>query len=120
MREAFVAMAIAALLGLWLAQRWIVALQRRRQQGSSTEDADGIYLFTTPTCRVCARMKEVHASTIRDGAVRVVDLAENPAAARRYGILSVPTTLVVRHGVVVESFHGFVPPSELARWLPEN
>lgn len=102
---------------------WQIRLRHKQRQALAhieTDDADGIYLFTLPSCAACMQMKQTYADRIRKETIKVVDITVQPELARQYGILSVPTTLVIRQGKVAKIFLGFVKSAELMTWLPRN
>ena len=69
--------------------------------------------FTAPWCRPCKAIERFLAELEREheGRVRVVqlDIESHPATPGRYGVLSLPTVLVVSGGEVVETIDGAQP-----------
>ncbi len=63
--------------------------------------------FHTPACSACKSMTPRVENLRRDHPrVFVVDISTNPEAARRFGLLAMPTTLLARDGLVVEVIVG--------------
>jgi thioredoxin-like negative regulator of GroEL len=132
--RAIVFVAFLALIGLAaLAVRlWVSERDRRRRAAPSDHlwdalDArpDGrptVIAFSTPACAACktAQLPALRALVQQLGpdSVRViqVDAATRPAVAERFGILTVPTTVVLTgNGRVATTNNGFAPAERLAR-----
>lgn len=82
-----------------------------------------IVYFTTPTCAPCrlqqtptlSRLQQEMGDTLR---VIRVDAFENPEAAERWGVFSVPTTFVLnRNGQPHKVYNGVVDAETLKRDL---
>jgi thioredoxin-like negative regulator of GroEL len=123
-----VAVALATIVVRW----WVRDRDRRREAAPSDAlwDAlearpDGrptIVAFSTPSCAVCksAQAPALNALVDRLGprSVRViqVDAAERPHVAAAFGILTVPTTVVLaNNGQVATTNNGFAPLDRLAQ-----
>jgi thiol-disulfide isomerase/thioredoxin len=83
-----------------------------------------IVAFSTPSCAVCksAQVPALDALVDRLGpaSVRVIQVnaAEHPQVAAAFGILTVPTTVVLANdGRVATTNNGFAPLDRLARQL---
>lgn len=76
-------------------------------------DAPVLVEFTAPWCRPCKAIEPFLAELEREheGRLRVVqlDIESHPATPGRYGVLSLPTVLVVSGGEVVETIDGAQP-----------
>ena len=76
-------------------------------------DAPVLVEFTAPWCRPCKAIEPFLAELEREheGRLRVVqlDIESHPATPGRYGVLSLPTVLVVSDGEVVETIDGAQP-----------
>lgn len=74
--------------------------------------------FTAPWCRPCKAIEPFLAELERthEGRLRVVqlDIESHPGTPGRYGVLSLPTVLVVSEGQVVETIDGAQPRSRYA------
>lgn len=120
MKEALLIVGVTLILTMVM---WQIGLRYRQKQvlaNIETQDPDGIYLFTTPTCAVCREMKRVYAGSIHDETIRTIDVVAHSDFAKRYGILGVPAIVVLRQGRVAETFLGFVKPAELMAWFPRD
>jgi len=82
-----------------------------------------ILYFTTPTCAPCktqqipalARLREQLGETVQ---IVQVDATEQPEAATRWGVLSVPTTFVINErGTTLAVNHGVAPAEKLREQL---
>src|SRR5262245_42599194 len=124
---AFVALVLVAVAvgRLWVRRRL------RQLQASSPRalwnvlgtDPDGrptVVAFSTPSCAICwttqAPALQALEQRLGDAAVRVVpvDAAERPEVATAFGVLTVPTTVVLApSGQVVHANHGFAPVERL-------
>jgi thioredoxin 1 len=111
---------------------WVRSRDRRRQQASDAPlwealetEPDGrptIVAFSTPSCGVCrtAQAPALNALIDRLGpsSVRIihVDAAERPRVADAFGVLTVPTTVVLANsGHVATTNNGFAPLDRLAQ-----
>lgn len=80
-------------------------------------DADGLkdgnYLFTTKTCPNCKMVKSM-LSNKPDIAYQVIDAEEHPELAMRFGIMSVPSMVVVHNGTAEGCYTG---ASAIINWI---
>ena len=123
-----VALAVALLA---VAARALARRRRRQAHALPTEEVwealstapDGrpaVVAFSTPSCAACYTAQKpalVQLERQTEGAVRVleVDAAERPEVARRFGVLTVPSTAVLdASGRVTALNNGFAPTSRLA------
>lgn len=105
---AIVVTGVAASLAGWLLTRRSGNVRAIDSASDTDTDADiealglsrsgpTIVHFSAPWCGPCARVRRVVAqlcADLSDVAHVEVDLDANPAAARRYSVLSLPTTLI--------------------------
>ncbi|MHB1723505.1 MAG: thioredoxin family protein [Acidiferrobacter sp.] len=104
----------AAVLGLATALTLHAGRRFRRQmRGRAITAADGVYLWSRAGCPFCEDMKRLYASAIAQHWLVVYDTETHAAEAQALGIRSVPTTVVVRAGYIIEAFVGVVPPTQL-------
>lgn len=91
--------------------------------GASSDGRPAVVAFSTPSCAACHTAQKpalVQLESRSEGAVRVleVDAAERPEVARRFGILTVPSTAVLDpSGRVTALNNGFAPASRLAEQI---
>ena len=117
MKETILWVGLGIIVILLLLQRFVLFKQKTAQLSLVTQDNDGVYLFTSARCAVCAQMKKIHAASIEQGRIVVRDVMEQPAWATQYKIMTVPTTLVIRKGSVSQVWHGVVQAVVLSPWL---
>jgi len=74
--------------------------------------------FWAPWCGPCRMVAPVLEEVARDytGKIKVVKLNvdDNPDAASRFGIMSIPTMILFKEGTAVEKIIGFRKKEELA------
>ena len=70
-------------------------------------------------CKMIAPFVEELAQEREDILVGKVDVDEEPELARRYGVMSIPTLVVIKNGEVVNKVIGAVPKPRLAAMLDE-
>lgn len=124
MDRVLVLLALAGLVGLLIvAGRAVVAGKRRRALASgpltlptSGGEAGRVHLlaFSTPQCRQCRLLQKPALEEVlaRSDLVKVVpvDALEQPELAKRYGILTVPSTVVLAaNGEPTAVNYGYAP-----------
>ena len=72
-------------------------------------------------CGPCKMMSPVIDSIAEEMGENVkvgkVDSDENPGIAEKYGIMSIPTIMVIKNGVVQKTFVGVTPKEEIVEAL---
>ena len=88
-------------------------------QDFGLESEAAIIIFTESTCRSCSTVLALlRGPAGANVAVTEVEYGENPELHRKYGIDTVPTTVLVEgDGNVVEGWTGKIEVGELARAL---
>jgi len=122
----FVAIA-GGILVIGQAIRWFVG---KRQDGiassvqlpPSESNDPRVLLFTGPRCSTCERQKAIidEVTSHWPGGLCVdrIDASEDPVAARAFGVLTVPTTVVISPtGGIAKITGGLVRAEELERQL---
>ena len=69
--------------------------------------------FTATWCGPCKRFKPIMENLSAQIPVQFIDIDTNKSMVKKYGITSVPTTIIVKNGVEVSRFTGVVPPQSL-------
>ena len=91
-----------------------------RALGAAPDGRPAVVAFSTPSCAACHTAQKPALAQLESraqGAVRVfeVDAAERPEVARRFGVLTVPTTAILDpSGRLTALNNGFAPLSRLA------
>ena len=98
----------------WRARRRVVG-----EVGTLTRaDGPSILYFTTDSCSVCRTHQEPALSSLEGVPVRKVDAVVEAALARRFGVLTVPTTVVLdADGTTRHVNYGFATASKLREQL---
>ena len=77
--------------------------------------------FWAPWCRPCLMIAPVldELAGEYDGKLSIVrmDVDQNPKAATKYGVMSIPTLLIFKQGKPISHMVGFRPKAELKRNL---
>lgn len=88
----------------------------------STDKVTVIY-FSAPWCGPCRAFApvfdEVKAELVTMDFVKV-DTDQNPDLAAKYDIKSIPTTVIVKNNVVLDSRRGPYPKSQYIKWIKET
>lgn len=106
----------------WLTAKRQAAIVASAQAPASESREPRVLLFTGPRCSTCERQKaiidEVRGRWPGGLCVDRVDAAENPVEARAFGVMSVPTTVVIAgDGRIASITGGLVRADELERQL---
>jgi thioredoxin-like negative regulator of GroEL len=94
--------------------------------GTTPDGRPAVIAFSTPSCAACHTAQRPALAQLEsraEGAVRVleVDAAERPEVARKFGVLTVPTTAILDpSGRVTALNNGFAPTSRLAEQVGLN
>ncbi len=72
-------------------------------------------------CKMIAPILEEVAKE-KDGSLKVakLDVDENPQTAQRFGVLSIPTLVVIKDGREVNRVVGYMPKSQLLQKIGQN
>lgn len=77
--------------------------------------------FSTPSCGQCPQQAEILQAVAADHAevaFEKIDATENPAEANKYGVRSVPSTIILDDdGTVVKKFDGLTQADRIANAL---
>ncbi|MFZ3588387.1 thioredoxin [Bacillus sp. DJP31] len=103
-----------------------MAISNVNDQNFSTETSEGLVLadFWAPWCGPCKMIAPVLEEL--DGEmgdkVKIVklDIDQNQETASKYGVMSIPTLLVMKNGEVVDKVVGFQPKDALAEVLEKH
>ena len=120
----------AVLAGRWWARRKLGQLKEQPAEsfwtalGAEPDGRPAIVAFSTVSCAACrtAQSPAIEALRVRvgDESLRVfhIDAGDRPGVAQAFGVMTVPTTVVLRpEGAVAAVNHGFAPTDQLARQL---
>jgi thioredoxin-like negative regulator of GroEL len=125
-----VALTVAAVV---LVRAWIGRRRRRLLEsptadlwqalGVTPDDRPTLVAFSSPSCAAChtaqaPALRQLQAQVGERG-VRLleVDVADRPDAARAFGIMTVPSTVLLNRDAVFKVNHGFQPTRRLAEQL---
>ncbi|WP_338451429.1 thioredoxin [Niallia oryzisoli] len=103
-----------------------MAITHATDQTFATETGSGLVLvdFWAPWCGPCkmiAPVLEDLDSEIGDKVKIVkVDVDENQETAAKFGVMSIPTLIVLKEGEVVDKVVGFQPKEALAERLQQQ
>jgi thioredoxin 2 len=80
--------------------------------------------FWAAWCGPCRTMAPVFEAAAREFEPRLrlgkVDTDAEPELASRFGIRSIPTLILFKHGAEAARMSGALPPSELRRWIERH
>ena len=92
----------------------------------ATETNEGVVLvdFWAPWCGPCKMiapvLEELDAEIGDKAKIVKVDVDENQETAGKFGIMSIPTLVVLKDGEVVDKVVGFQPKEALAQLLEKH
>lgn len=103
-----------------------MAIVNVTDQNFGTETSEGVVLadFWAPWCGPCKMIAPVLEELDGDMGDKVkivkLDVDENQETASKYGVMSIPTLLVMKNGEVVDQVVGFKPKEELENTLNKH
>lgn len=103
-----------------------MAITNVTDQNFGTETNEGVVLadFWAPWCGPCKMIAPVLEELDGDMGDKVkivkLDVDENQETASKYGVMSIPTLLVMKNGEVVDQIVGFKPKEELENTLNKH
>jgi thioredoxin 1 len=103
-----------------------MAISNVNDQNFSTETNEGLVLadFWAPWCGPCKMIAPVLEELDGEMGEKVkivkLDIDQNQETASKYGVMSIPTLLVMKNGEVVDKVIGFQPKDALAEVLEKH
>ncbi|KPB05481.1 MULTISPECIES: thioredoxin [Bacillaceae] len=103
-----------------------MAITNATDQNFTQETSEGLVLadFWAPWCGPCKMIAPVLEELDQDMGDKVkivkVDVDENQETAGKFGVMSIPTLLVIKNGEVVDKAVGFQPKEALAELLNKH
>jgi thioredoxin 1 len=103
-----------------------MAISNVNDQNFSAETSEGVVLvdFWAPWCGPCKMIAPVLEELDGEMGEKVkivkLDIDQNQETASGYGVMSIPTLLVMKNGEVVDKVVGFQPKDALAEVLEKH
>ncbi|MFD1735973.1 thioredoxin [Bacillus salitolerans] len=103
-----------------------MAISNVTDQNFTSETSEGLVLadFWAPWCGPCKMIAPVLEELDSEMGDKVkivkVDVDQNQETAGKYGVMSIPTLLVMKNGEVVDQVVGFQPKDALAELLEKH
>lgn len=103
-----------------------MAILNATDQTFVNETSQGVVLvdFWAPWCGPCKMiapvLEELDAEVGDKAKIVKVDVDENQETASKFGVMSIPTLLVLKNGEVVDQVVGFQPKEALAELLNKH
>jgi len=116
-----------------LAIQVLPRLQARRSRGKRVPELPGplgekitgaasiLAVFTSPSCPACraqAPIIDVLAQEFRS--ITPINVTEHPEIARAFGVLAVPTSVLIQRGTIAEVRVGLQPEQKLRKLLSSS
>ncbi len=103
-----------------------MAIVNASDQTFSTETSQGLVLtdFWAPWCGPCKMiapvLEELDGELSDTVKIVKVDVDENPETAGKFGVMSIPTLILLKDGEVVDKVVGFQPKEALAELVKKH
>ncbi|WP_163101293.1 thioredoxin [Peribacillus alkalitolerans] len=103
-----------------------MAIVNATDQTFTNETSEGLVLvdFWAPWCGPCKMiapvLEELDSEMADKAKIVKVDVDENQETAGKFGVMSIPTLLVLKNGEVVDKVVGFQPKESLANLLSKH
>lgn len=103
-----------------------MAIVNVTDQTFTSETSEGVVLvdFWAPWCGPCKMiapvLEELDAELGDKAKIVKIDVDENQETAGKFGVMSIPTLLVIKNGEVVDQVVGFQPKEALAELLNKH
>ena len=103
-----------------------MAIVNATDQTFTNETSEGLVLvdFWAPWCGPCKMiapvLEELDSEMADKAKIVKVDVDENQETAGKFGVMSIPTLLVLKNGEVVDKVVGFQPKESLANLLNKH
>lgn len=103
-----------------------MAITHATDQNFASETAEGVVLvdFWAPWCGPCKMiapvLEELDAEMGGKAKIVKVDVDDNQETASQFGIMSIPTLLVMKNGETVDKVVGFQPKEALVQLLNKH
>ncbi|GAF64152.1 thioredoxin [Alkalihalobacillus trypoxylicola] len=103
-----------------------MAIVHVTDQTFTSETSEGVVLvdFWAPWCGPCKMiapvLEELDSELGEKAKIAKLDVDENQETASKYGVMSIPTLLVLKDGEVVDQTVGFQPKEALAELLNKH
>ncbi len=113
---------VVGIVALFIGMQLFMVLKMKFKKGKKAPELEGkagrlinsgekvLFYFYSPGCRACKPMTPfVKNMAKRNKKVFPVDISQDMATARKFGVMGTPSTVVVKAGTIVEFLVGFQP-----------
>lgn len=121
---------LVGFIALMVLTRVMIAVNIRKHKGQPAPELSGtaaklvrpgkraLFYFFSPSCAACKTMTpQIQEMGKRNRQVMAVDISQDMATARKFGVMATPTTVLVTDGVVQDILIGPQPKSALEGML---
>lgn len=121
---------VIGVIGLFVLLQLLLRMKSWRKKGKPAPEVNGklgkairkgellLAYFYSPSCSAC-KVQEEHLNKLQENFKNIyrINVAKDMDAARAFGVMGTPTTVIIRKGIIESYFVGVAPYGKLEKAL---